>query len=145
MPFHLYVGLREIGKVLCHAFVRVIGLPAHDPQRCAADDRVLRRAFNVVMVRNKLNRPVKLGVTLDIGDRTGAAGEHGALTAEKLRVALRGASRIGKRTLLGHVTQHGDVLYVQWRIDLEFGFYATNAVFHGADWHVMPCAEIFNM
>src|ERR1041385_5640885 len=57
VPVHLDLGLRQEAEELRHALVVGRGLLRHDPERCPADDRVLRGALHVVVIGDEVHRP----------------------------------------------------------------------------------------
>src|SRR5207248_6323407 len=145
VPVHLHFGTGKEGEEFRHALVLGRLLAAHHPERGAADDRVLRRAFDVVVIRQEVRRPLELGRFLDARLGARAAGEKRAFAARELGVALVGAPGIGELALLGELAEHRDMANVQRRIDAELRIEAGHAVLLGADRHVVPGAEVLDV
>ena len=145
MPFHLHLRLGQIGHEFRHAFVLGRLLAAHHPQRSAADDRILWRALDVVVVGHEIHRPLELRGLLDPRLGAGTAREHRALAARELGIALVGAPGVGEPAVLGEVGQHADMTHMERRVDGELRVHPAHAVLLGADRHVMPGAEVLDV
>ena len=121
MPPGLRLGPRQEREEFRRALV-LLGRPAaHHPQRRAADDRVLRRAFNVGPVRLHAVADIELGVGEDRGARRRRADEDAAFAGIELRLGLVGPPAIIEQLGLLPRRERRNLPLDQRIVDLELG------------------------
>ena len=145
MQLGLAVGVGQEGEELRDALVFLGFLAAHHPQRRAADDRVLRGALNIGIVRHRRRGEIELRGALRGRVIARRGQEDRAFAGAEAAFAGAGAAGIVVGLVLLQIDQVLQMLDVQRRVEFQHGVEAVEAVGLGADRHVVPGRKLFDM
>ena len=115
----------------------VVALAGHDPERGAADDRVLGGRLDVVVVGQRGDREVELGLGLDARVARRRLGEQRALARAEARSALVAPTAVDEQAVLGPLPEVRDVPDLQLAVERELGVDAPEAVVLRRERHVV--------
>src|SRR6266404_1563683 len=144
VPPRLGLGARQEGEEFRDALIFGVRPALEHPERGAADDRVLRRAFDVGPVGLHAVADLKLRGGEHGGARSRRAHEDAALAGDEFRYRLVGAPAVVIELGLLPFREGRDLLRHHRPIDLELGVKTLEAVGFGGERYVVIGGQVLD-
>ena len=145
MPLGGDLGPRQEGEELRCALVVRRRLAGKHPQPGAADHAVVRRALDVVVVRQLRDAEIELGIPPELGDAGRGRRQHGALAAGEALLAFEAPPAVGEVPGARPGRQERYMAHHEVAVEDQPGVQPAQAVVFGGEILVVPGAHVFDV